>query len=880
MTIGLEGVRRFLDRRILRPRASAAVAHAPATAREEASPASVRSGLWKAYLAIGLALTAGYFALPTRELQNLNYQVPEMLGVLAMFGGILIHRPHDPRPWILLTVGLALSTTGDWTWVILSVGYGIQPFPSVADVFYLAGDAFVIVGLLAMVHKRLPGGDRAGVLDALIVAIGVGLLSWVFVMAPTVATTGGGALEISVALAYPVADIVLLGMLVRLFLAPSRPSTASTLLVAALVAWLVGDFIYAFLALNNGYQAGDPLDATWLVASAFFGAAALHPSMRRVAAPAERTEVRFSAVRFAVLGAASLMAPAVLVIQWSLGRPIDVPVIAGGSVIMFLLVIARLGVLVSDLRTTLRQRDALEVELERRSLTDPLTGLPNRVLFHDRLTHALSQRNGKAAVLFLDVDDFKTVNDTAGHEAGDTVLRSIADAIRGTLRPGDTAARLGGDEFGILLEDGPDAYGAGQVAERLLSAIQAPTEVANRDYTIGASIGISLGDASTSDAQALMREADIAMYVAKGQGKGRFTVFEPSTHAPVLRSLELRADMEQAIREHQFELFYQPIVSLSTGEIAGVEALVRWRHPTRGLLEPADFIPLAEATGAIVPMGKWILEQACREAARWWGIGRVQPFGSSLGSSLDSSLGSSLGSSRRPGGGAYVSVNLSPLQIAQPGFSGFVAEVLASTGLSARQLVLETTESARLDQEGALASLRTLRAMGVRLAIDDFGTGYASLSQLRRIPFDILKIDQSFVADLSDPATAPVHPAAAPAPAPVPAPSISSASAAASSDARNARAESLLTGIVDMARRLNVACVAEGIENARQLSLLREIGCGFGQGYHFSEPLPVADFRALLQVAGGLATNGSRSRARHTGLAPHPRSFARALPEL
>ncbi|TMK17044.1 MAG: diguanylate cyclase, partial [Actinobacteria bacterium] len=458
---------------------------------------------------------------------------------------------------------------------------------------------------------------------------------------------------IGVALAYPVADILLLAMLVRLFLSPGRPSTAGALLVAALGAWLVGDFVYAFLALDGSYHVGQLVDATWLVGAACFGAAALHPSMREVAAPAKTAEIRFSTVRFAVLAGASLMAPAVLVIQWLTGGPIDVPVIAAGSVIMFLLVIGRLAALVSDLRNTIRQRHALEDELERRSLTDPLTGLANRVLFHDRLAHVLAQRTGKAAVLFLDVDDFKTVNDTAGHQAGDGVLRWVAEAIRRTLRPGDTAARLGGDEFAILLEDGPDAYAAGQVAERLLSAIQAPTAVASRDYSIGASIGISLGSGATSDAETLMREADIAMYVAKGQGKGQFTVFEPSTHAPVLRSLELRADLEQAIRDHQFELFYQPIVDLATGAMAGVEALVRWRHPTRGLLEPSDFIPLAEATGAIVPMGRWILEEACREAARWWGrrtshaaditADASAPGGSAIGSATGSPAGSAIG---------------------------------------------------------------------------------------------------------------------------------------------------------------------------------------------------------------------------------------------
>jgi diguanylate cyclase (GGDEF)-like protein len=858
MTIGLGRLRR----RMLRPRGQPA--HASASLEAAPSRRSVTSWLWKAYLVIGLAMTVGYFALPTQDLQNLTYQIPEMLGVLALLAGILIHRPADPRPWLLLALGLALTTAGDWTWVVLSMGYEIEPFPSVADIFYLAGVGFVIVGLVALLHDRLPGGDRAGLLDALIVSVGVGLLTWVFLMEPMMAGSTGGSLVIGVALAYPVADVLLLVMLVRLFLAPGRPSTAGALLVAALGAWLVGDFVYAFLALDDSYHVGQLVDATWLVGAACFGAAALHPSMRRVAAPAEAAEIRFSTTRFAVLAGASLMAPAVLVIQWLTGSPIDVPVIAAGSVVMFLLVIGRLAALVSDLRNTIRQRHALEEELERRSLTDPLTGLANRVLFHDRLAHVLAQRTGKAAVLFLDLDDFKTVNDTAGHQAGDGVLRAVAEAIRRTLRPGDTAARLGGDEFAILLEDGPDAYAAGQVAERLLSAIQAPSAVASRDYSIGASIGISLGSGATSDAETLMREADIAMYVAKGQGKGRFTVFEPSTHAPVVRSLELRADLEQAIRGHQFELFYQPIVDLATGEVAGVEALVRWRHPTRGLLEPSDFIPLAEATGAIVPMGRWILEEACRDAALWWGAGRSKHAAdaTAAGASADptapggiangSVRGSAIGADR-----TYMSVNLSPLQIAQPGFSGIVAEVLASSGLSARQLVLETTESARLDQESAVASLRMLRAMGVRLAIDDFGTGYASLSQLRRIPFDILKIDQSFVADLS----------------------AADAEGTAPSDAPRARAESLLTGIVDMARRLNVASVAEGIESADQLTILRNIGCRFGQGFHFAEPMPAADFRALLDTADG-SLHAGHPRTASARLGQRPRTFARALPEI
>jgi EAL domain-containing protein (putative c-di-GMP-specific phosphodiesterase class I) len=283
----------------------------------------------------------------------------------------------------------------------------------------------------------------------------------------------------------------------------------------------------------------------------------------------------------------------------------------------------------------------------------------------------------------------------------------------------------------------------------------------------------------------MMRDADIAMYVAKGRGKGTFTVFEPTEHQAVVRGLELRTDLDEAIRRQQFELNYQPILSLDTGEVAGAEALVRWRHPTLGLLEPAEFVPLAEATGAIAPLGEWILEEACRTAAGW------------------SAPGPTLG---------YVSVNLSAIQVSDPTFGATLARILRSTGLEPRRLVLEVTETARLDQDVASGTLRRVRATGVRLAIDDFGTGYAALIQLARMPFDLVKIDRSFVATIgADP-----------------------------------RAESLVAGIVDLARRLGVQVVAEGIENGIQLARLRGAGCQFGQGFHFALPMLPDDLRAFL----------------------------------
>jgi diguanylate cyclase (GGDEF)-like protein len=769
---------------------------------------------WKAFAVIGLAMTVGYFLLPSVLLQDLGYQVPGMLAVLAVLAGVAIHRPADPRPWFVLAAGLALSTAGDWTWVVLERVFHVEPFPSIADVFYLAGMGLVVAAVLLLVRGRVPGGDRAGIVDALIVAVGIGLVSWVFLMAPIVADESQSILEIAVALAYPMLDILLLGVMVRLVLQPGRRVPALRLIIGAVVAFLLADYVYAALALNDSYQTGQVVDAGWLLGVVCWGASALHPSMREVARPIEPTEVRFSGWRLLLLAAASLMAPAVLVIQWVDREPIDIPVIAAGCVVLFLLVIARLGGVVADLRTTLHQRHALEDELQRRALHDPLTGLANRVLFHDRLNHALARRDGRVAVLFLDLDDFKTVNDTLGHAAGDVVLSAVAGAIKGALRPVDTPARLGGDEFAVLLEEQAEAYGAGLVAERLLAAVREPIQVAGQAHSIGVSIGISLGVAGSTTAEELMREADIAMYVAKGKGKGGFTVFEATTHEPVVRGLELRADLEQAIAKRQFELQYEPIIDLATGAIAGVEALVRWRHPVRGLLEPADFIPLAESTGAIVPLGRWILERACRQAAAWAKQGNPQ----------------------------FMSVNLSAVQVAAPGFAKVVSRVLTSTGLAPDQLVLEMTETTRLDQQAAASTLRELGKLGVRLAIDDFGTGYASLSQLSRIPFDILKIDQSFVAALTP----------------------------------GSRAESLVTGILDLARRLEVAVIAEGIEDEHQLRRLRELGCAMGQGFHFARSMPAADFATLVRKSAPAKKRAATTRPSDRRPSPVPARSPRA----
>ena len=755
-----------------------------------------------AALLAGFAFIAIYFLALDTAAQDLLYQVPGMLAPIAIVSGVVLYRPAEPRPWIALAVGLSLTTMGDWTWVVLD-RMGLEVFPSVADALYLGGQGLMAAAILVLLRGRIPGGDRAGLIDAVVVAVGAGLLSWTFLMEPLVSDPMASIGEIAVALAYPVLDVLLLGVVVRLFLAPGRRVPALQLLLVALVALLLADVPYAMLALDDSYTTGHIVDAGWLASSALFAAAALHPSMRSVAQPAEVGEAELSPMRLATLAGASLMAPAVLVIQAARGQAVDVPVVAAGCVVLFLLVIARLGGLVNELRANLDARHTLEDQLHHRALHDSLTGLPNRALFYDRLEHALSHRADQVAVLFLDLDDFKLVNDTFGHQAGDDLLCDVADAIRHCVRGSDTVARLGGDEFAVLIDRDATVAKSTALAERLLAAIGAPKAIAGTHRSVGTSIGISVGTSGVSSAEALMREADVAMYVAKSKGKAGHSLFDPHTHDVVIRTMGLQADLERGIHERQFELHYQPIIDLSTGELAGVEALVRWRHPTRGLLMPRDFIHLAELTGAIGSLDRWVLEEAGRQAAAWGADGPT-------------------------GGGRFLSVNLSPLALVEPGLATHVRDVLRMSGLRPEQLLLEVTESVQPDPRGVATSISALKALNVRLAIDDFGTGFASISRLLESPFDVIKIDEGLLHAMgSDP-----------------------------------RASAIVSGIVDLARRLGSVTIAEGVESPIHVTELRQLGCDLGQGFHFATALPAAELEEQLMTTGGQPWGARRIAAR------------------
>ena len=433
------------------------------------------------------------------------------------------------------------------------------------------------------------------------------------------------------------------------------------------------------------------------------------------------------------------------------------------------------------------ERTQLQHQLSHQAFHDSLTGLANRDLFRDRLDHRLSARaddRDLVAVLFCDLDGFKGVNDTAGHAAGDALLREVADRLSSVVRPGDTVARLGGDEFAVLLDRVEDAEEAEQVARRVSEALAAPVVLAGKRMAVGGSVGLAVTDTGLETGEELLRGADLAMYSAKAQRTGEPARFCASMHEQFVARLRVEEGLRTALAEGHLRVHYQPTVALGTGRVTGVEALVRWQQPDGDLVPPLDFIPVAEETGLISALGEWVLREACTQGARW----------------LSS-----------PGGPVAVSVNVSGRQLV-PALVPAVAGVLAETGFPPELLVLELTESVLVDGAGTVALLQALRDLGVRLAIDDFGTGYSSLAYLSRLPVDVIKVDRSFVGDLGG---------------------------------AGDRAE-LARTIIDMARALGLSTTAEGVENDEQLQQLRELGCDLGQGYLFSRPVPPEQLDTLL----------------------------------
>jgi len=438
------------------------------------------------------------------------------------------------------------------------------------------------------------------------------------------------------------------------------------------------------------------------------------------------------------------------------------------------------------------ERRQLSEQLRQRAFHDPLTGLANRARLEERLSRMLERENGTVALLFVDLDNFKMVNDSLGHAAGDRFLTEIARRLSSCVRLGDTVARMGGDEFALLLAGIDASLRAPRIAERILDALKPPIELDQRAIIPGASIGITIGRAG-QDVQEVLRDADLALYDAKHQGKGQAQLYRPAMHSAALQRLELEGDLRAALQREELTLYYQPLYRLTDGGLAGYEALIRWQHPERGLLLPDRFIDLAEQTGLIVPLTRWALRTACDQAAAW---------------------------QRQAGRPLEVGVNLSFINLQDEAIVADVEAALESSSLSPVELVLEITESTVMrDHERSCRILRRLKELGVRLALDDFGTGYSSLSRLSALPFDALKIPRPFIERI----------------------------------ATNDSEFALTQGIVDLGHRLNLNIVAEGIETQPQLARVRAIGCELGQGFHLASPASSSSIDAQPSTAAPAA---------------------------
>jgi diguanylate cyclase (GGDEF)-like protein len=676
--------------------------------------------------------------------------------------------PIDPG--LLLVAGLAGQACG-W-----AMGAG-NSHPSVpGQILFLASYPFAAAGLVSMVRGRVPDRSVDVLVEAVLAGIVVDMVVWT--AAVTRHLDGGlGARQIVAALLFPALDAGLIAMAIRVVLVGYDQATGPRALAIGIGAQLAAHVSLAVIALTGW---SNPDSAVRLMAVLGIGMSAVglaHASMAVVFEPQATDRARLSVGHPAIVAGGSLVAPGVLCAQ-ALRHDTLSPGLALGSAALALLMVGHLIHLI-------RRR----ADVEHRTEHDPLTGLPNRVLFDDRLEVALARarRNGwNVCVMYLDLDRFKDVNDSLGHAAGDELLRSVARRLRDTVREEDTIARLGGDEFTLLLPQMPTRETVAVVAEKLVHCFATPFVIGGRELFVSTSVGAAVYPLDSDDAESLMTNADAAMYQAKELGRNGFCIYDARMHVTAAARLELGSQLRTAADRDELVLYYQPKVDLRTGRIVGSEALVRWRHPEHGLMSPSEFIPLAEETGIIVELGRWVLERACQQNREWQAL-TTWPL--------------------------TVSVNLSVRQFQQDSVTDMVASTLRRTGLEPHCLELELTETMALHGPDAMReALHDLRAMGVQCSIDDFGTGYCGLSHLTRFPLDRLKIDKSFVDQIK----------------------VTEADAA------------VVAAIIAMGHSLGLEVVAEGVETEEQLEYLMSCGCDQVQGYIFSHPLPPDGFADLL----------------------------------
>jgi diguanylate cyclase (GGDEF)-like protein len=754
----------------------------------------MRDKFWKIWILLGFGAIALYFTvLPKIPWgTEVDYFLISAATAGCLFAGARLHRPQRPWIWYLLGAGMACWAIGDGIFESLTAFSTTIPYPSLSDPFFLLAYPLFGAALLFANRSQRTGSRKGTVIDAGIITIGALILFYIVLMRPYLEDPSSPLMAKLVSVAYPVGDLFLLGVLATR--AAGRGTTSTRLLLSWLPLLIVADVIFAVMTIHGTYVSGSWVDAGWLIGYVLLGASALHPSMASAPAkPEEQLTTRsIGRVRVSLLAIASLVGPVLICVE-AIQRDVrDIYVVAAGCMILAVLVLARIMGLIREADVRRQElRDAM-VQLSYQALHDPLTGLGNRTLFADRIAHA-SARSGRQelglTVLLIDLDDFKAVNDGLGHAIGDDLLVAVAERLLIATRESDTVARLGGDEFAILVEDHPGGEGPIRAADRILNGLAVPYDLGGRTVFMSASIGIARHHTPASGNDTL-RHADVAMYMAKAAGKARHVSYEPEMGAAAVSLIELKTEMRRALDANfgEFVVHYQPIVALASKDILGVEALVRWIHPSRGLLPPNDFLPVAEETGMIVRIGKLVLQDACTRVAGW----------------------------RRSIAGMEdltVSVNLSSRQVQDKDLLTDVRRALTDAGLAPEALILELTEDLLLrDVETVNTVLHSLTSLGVRISVDDFGAGNSSMSYLKRFPITELKIDKSCVEDL----------------------------AGASADS------SLVQGMIHLGRAVHLRMVAEGIEEPDQVTALRDMGCEIGQGFLFARPRPADELENLL----------------------------------
>jgi diguanylate cyclase (GGDEF)-like protein len=650
------------------------------------------------------------------------------------------------------------------------------------------GDLLAIAGLVWLIHQRLPERSADSLAEAMLPTLALGFVILALVIVPTLGWHPGLQVPAIVA---PLLDMVLVWLVASLVSLTERHPMNYRFLIAAFALLFIANASYAALSLAGGPESSSLVGTVALLGAGLWAAAFVHPSLEAAFDPVPLRSVRPRGVRVAMLVAVGLVVPGVLSAQTILGISDRQPALMIGSTL-----------LPSLLVLYLLHQVFTHAAAEYRAQHDSLTGVCNRLLFEDRLQLALAhaeRTNSAVAVMFLDLDRFKDINDSLGHAVGNELLKSVVKRVQGCLREHDTLARFGGDEFTFLIPDSGGKDGlVVEVAERLLQRFDDSFNVGGRQLTVKASIGVAVSPWDGTDADSLLKHADTAMYQAKAAGRNTYQIFDSAMSARARLRFALEDSLRAAVDSGRLAVHYQPKLAMATGDIVGVEALARWRHPQLGFIPPWAFIPLAEETSLVATLGEWVLDEACRQAQGWQDEGLPA---------------------------IPVAVNLSPRQFALQPVVEMVSRVLQRTGLDPTLLELEVTESVLMERvDEVVASLNALRALGVRCSIDDFGTGFSALTYLAEMPIDAIKIDRSFVQRIDGEASG----------API------------------------VGAVIALAHSLSLVVVAEGVETDSQLSFLDAHGCDQVQGFRFSPPLPASDVVELMRTPAKVFTEWGR----------------------